>query len=390
MSVELEHIESDDPGVRWVEQRNAWLAPRLPSLSPDAIRRWTDRPTWIPPGTIQLVRQRSDDGLHCVITTDRRPLQGFTIEYDLGLVHAAAQLGTQRLIAADTTFFTTPFEGELDTDYRALGYIEQAPLPMLDVLELRQDPATGQHTLVSGPDDPLYETATPLGTLGFIESYPINPRAISTPHIDWAIGALVRTVDSERWCHRYSVSDLLGDDSVVLGGIWQRPGPGFVALREERDGSLVSDLLQARHRSASWKARLRWSLAPLAWPEGRPQLWAVRAVGGRLRALGSPEIRNREPPTMRQRRVTLGYLRSSPASGWCELFSATHPALGDQYVTRSEIEATDMGYVIDGILGYVMNRFAHRHRESLPPEVKWASRFGQRRRYAEGLSPGDR
>jgi hypothetical protein len=80
----------------------------------------------------------------------------------------------------------------------------------------------------------------------------------------------------------------------------------------------------------------------------------------------------------------LGYLKRDPATGWSGLFSAVHPALGDQYVTRSELEAIDMGYAIEGILGYVIDRFANRGRDVPLAEVKWASHFGQRRRYVEG------
>ena len=57
-------------------------------------------------------------------------------------------------------------------------------------------------------------------------------------------------------------------------------------------------------------------------------------------------------------------------------------------MTRSALEAGDMGYTVQGILGYVLDRFADRTRESLPAEIKWASRFGQKRRYDEGPQPG--
>jgi hypothetical protein len=82
--------------------------------------------------------------------------------------------------------------------------------------------------------------------------------------------------------------------------------------------------------------------------------------------------------------LLVGYLRGEPCPGWSPLFSAVHPALPDQYVTRSELEATDMGYRVEGVLGYVLDKWADRSREALPAEVKWASRFGQRRRYLEG------
>ena len=107
---------------------------------------------------------------------------------------------------------------------------------------------------------------------------------------------------------------------------------------------------------------------------------------------------SRQPPQPTPRRtlsrpplpaasMLLGYLRREPSPGWSPLFSAVHPALPDQYVTRSELEATDMGYRVEGILGYVLDRWADRSRDALPAEVKWASRFGQQRRYHEGPTP---
>ena len=83
----------------------------------------------------------------------------------------------------------------------------------------------------------------------------------------------------------------------------------------------------------------------------------------------------------------LGWLRTEPAYGWSPLFSATHPALADQFVTRSEIEATDLGYRVDGVLGYVCDVSADPPRE-VPGEILWTSRFGRRRRVTEGHAPG--
>jgi hypothetical protein len=85
----------------------------------------------------------------------------------------------------------------------------------------------------------------------------------------------------------------------------------------------------------------------------------------------------------------IGYVRRDPFAGWGPLFSATHPALGDQYLTRSEIEAIDLGYQLDGVIGYILDGVATRTREHLPAEVKWGSRFGQRRRYIEGHAVPD-
>ncbi|MEJ7893293.1 MAG: hypothetical protein WKF94_11705 [Solirubrobacteraceae bacterium] len=55
-------------------------------------------------------------------------------------------------------------------------------------------------------------------------------------------------------------------------------------------------------------------------------------------------------------------------------------------MTRSELEATDLGYVVDGILGYVLLRLGQHYGLPAPPEIPWGSRFGQRRRYAEGAA----
>src|SRR5438132_14373007 len=103
----------------------------LPSLDPRSSRRWGDSPTWTPPRWQLLVRHRSHDGARRVLTNDREPPRGFSIEYDLGLLHRYAQPGTQRLIASKPAshgppqhYVRTIAEGELDEGYAMLGYLE--------------------------------------------------------------------------------------------------------------------------------------------------------------------------------------------------------------------------------------------------------------------------
>jgi hypothetical protein len=388
MRIELEHLAAATAAERWVQRRNAWEAPRLPMLREDTVRRWAAGPTWTAPGTKQLVRHRSEDGQRCLISTDRRAPKGFTIEYDLGLVHEHAQPGTARLMASREGYFTTLFEGEPGEGYRGLGYVEQAPLPMLDVLELRLDPVAGEPILVAGPSDPLYESAKPLAVLGFVESYPINPRTVPVLKLDWGIATLARTVDAARWRHRYAVRAPHGRGGVALGGVWANPGPDFVELERDASGLLRTELLGEPRRQASIATMLRWSVAPLSWSQGRPRGWALRASAGRLRRLAiDGQGASREPRAHEDSSWPAAYLRKSPSEGWSPVFSALHPALEDQYVTRSEIEATDMGYLVEGILGYVLDGFADRSLEAAPAEVKWGSRFGQHRRYVEGRAP---
>lgn len=380
MKLSLGYAEPDRESERWIARRNAWTFPRLPEAGVGRPARSASSGTWTPPGTMLLVRHRSDDGRRCMITNDRLSPPGYSIEYDLGMVHAAGELGTKRLLAAkDGRLFTTHVEGLLANGYRALGYIEQAPLPLLDALELRADPASNKLTLVAGSSDPLYKTAMPIATLGFLESYPINPRDRTDPRITWRVSALTRTQDTTHWRHRYAVTERPGSGDVSLGGLWQSPAQGLIPLYRERDGWLTSELLTRSSAPRMWLARAKWAAAPLNWIEGRPRIWAPRAVGGRVRALA-----HHRPPGETYNRTVLGYLRGTPATGWAPLFSATHPALGDQYLTRSEIEAIDLGYRLDGVIGYITDGLATRRREQLPTEVKWGSRFGQRRRYIEG------
>lgn len=389
--MELGYPAVDTPGERFIQHWNAWTAPRLPHLDHTNMRRWSGGPTWIPPDSQPLVRHRELNGHRRIVANDRHPPAGFTIEYDLGLVHRFAQPGTQRLITTEPTaeqgqsYFRTQFEGILDERYEGLGYLEEAPLPMLDVLELRRMPVSNEEVLVAGVDDPLYSTAIPVKTLGFVESYPIQPRHPPDLLIDWGLTALLRSTDPVRWRHRYSVSDEPHRGTVSLGGLWARPGSSLIPLRLHTDGSLTSELLPVpRQRSPSLDAMLRWTAAPLRWSEGRPRAWAMRAAANRLRTLNAERTQHFSPAAASS---LVGYLRREPSPGWSPLFSATHPALADQYVTRSEIEATDMGYDVEGVLGYALDRCADRFREALPQEVKWGSRFGQRRRYIEGYTP---
>jgi hypothetical protein len=291
-------------------------------------------------------------------------------------------------------YFRTGIEGELEEGYKGLGYVEEAPLPMLDVLELRHDVATGEETLVAGVDDPLYKVTTPVASLGFIESYPIQPRHTPDRRIEWNLTPLYRGVDSVHWQHRYSVKDGGATAGVCLGGLWGRAGSGFVPLYLDGGGWLISELCQHVRRQPSIAVKLRWAGAPLKWAGGRPRMWAARATGGRLKALANGVDRSRSENHRTFNEVLdeasvalLGYLRRSPAPGWSPLFSATHPVLADQYITRSEVEASDMGYRVEGVLGYAVDRFADRSPETHPTEIKWASHFGQRRRYIEGRRP---
>ncbi len=64
---------------------------------------------------------------------------------------------------------------------------------------------------------------------------------------------------------------------------------------------------------------------------------------------------------------------------------ATHPATGDQLVTRSEWEASDLGYEVDGVLGYAYDPPVDLgERTGGPAEIPWGSRLGRVRRRTGG------
>lgn len=382
--LDLRREPARDRGEALMRRALKWEPPRLPDLTPGTVRRWEGAAAWIPAESHPLCRHRAIDDQRWVVTTGREPPPDHVLEFDLGVVHRFALPGTRRLVEAGRTFTLSDEQDELDDDRRGLGYVEQAPLPMLDVLELRRMPSTGQQVLVSGPDDPLYEVAEPVATLGWIEPFPIRPHKATVHTGPWGVVPLLRYADTDSWRHRYrSGGDFDEPDSVGLGSLFPEPHDAFTPLRLRSDGRVETDLARPSTPSADPRTTARWVAAPLTWSGARPPVWAHRAAAGRARRLLRDRIRQDGAGSD----AILGWLRRTPAAGFSPLFSATHPVTGDQFVTRSEIEAGDLGYRIDGTLGFILDLGADRSKEDQPKEILWGSRFGKQRRYVEGRSP---
>jgi hypothetical protein len=67
-----------------------------------------------------------------------------------------------------------------------------------------------------------------------------------------------------------------------------------------------------------------------------------------------------------------------PGLGRLALFAGTHPVTGDQLLSTSPLEITDMGYGEPLLLGYLVARASTTGQlgvRTVP--VPWASRFGQ-------------
>jgi hypothetical protein len=256
---------------------------------------------------------------------------------------------------------------------------------MMDVLEVRRVRHTGQLVLSSGDSDPLREDTDPVAALGFIEAFPILPkRVLGEPPPPRNLTRLVRVTRGDEWRHHYTtVAGRPGEpgppSALVLGSLWTIPAPGFVEMRRRPDGRLASDLLVPSSVSAAELARSapRWVAAPLTWSR-RPHAWALRATASRARHATRTVARPASQPAAA---AVLGHLRATAAPGYSALFSARHPVLGDQFLTRSELEATDLGYRVEGVLGHIGDVGADRH--AGPQEILWGSRFGRGRRYEE-------
>ena len=147
---------------------------------------------------------------------------------------------------------------------------------MLDALELRRDPVTGEEVLVAGVDDPLYETAIPVGHSALSRAIRFSLATRLTADL---LGprALFRNVDPMRWRHRYSVGET-GAGQRQPRGMWARPGSSLVALHLDTNGMLTSELLPGPRRpDFPEPAPLGRGSAGLD-RERAPSMWATRAA----------------------------------------------------------------------------------------------------------------
>jgi glycosyltransferase involved in cell wall biosynthesis len=323
--------------------------PRLPELTPGTVRRWKPSQPWTPPQTQLLCRHRDPKTGLRMVTSGRRSPPGYKFERVLCCTHLFPAPGASRLIHADHSFRLGDEQGALADGQLDLGYVEQQPLPLLEGLELRRVPDSGQEILVVGADDPLIYASEPVELLGWVEACPILPRARETIHTGpWAVASLRTRLDRRGHRHRYRV-DPPGEplDGDELGLLLRHPGPGRVALRLRPDGRLASELCTPGRASRDPRKIGRWLLAPLVLGDA--------AAGGdrsaaRLRHLA---LHFRDRRRSAEDGVTLGYLQREVVPGCSALFSTIHPVTGDQRATRFPQEATTAGYLLDGFLGAI-------------------------------------
>jgi glycosyltransferase involved in cell wall biosynthesis len=327
-------------------------APRLPELAAGAIRRRKQTDPWMPPQSLLLFRHLNPTTDMRIVIPGSEPPPGHVLEHVLGSTHRLPAPGTKRLIHADGRFATSAEQGDLGEGEYDLGYVEQQRLPMLESLELRRVSDSGQEVLVAGADDPIIHRSEWVESFGWIEACPILPRAADVLCTGpWAVVSLRRQVDQQTWRHRYRAdppSETV--DGSHLGSLLRHPAPGSISLRLRPDGRLTSELVAPGRASRDPRKIGRWLAEPLAADSQASA--RMRGSASRLRHLA----RN-----SRSRRLTdeegeiLGYLPRQHMPGCSVLYSTIHPVTGDQLVTRVPHEATDAGYVMDGILGAIFD-----------------------------------
>jgi glycosyltransferase involved in cell wall biosynthesis len=345
---------------------------------------------WSPPGTIMLCRHRHLEEPRWVVTNHRKSPGGYFLEFDLGNINRFPLPGTVTLLSSSANgaqrFATTePYEGVPEPalkltrgdDERVLGFLECAPLPLLDSVHLARHRATGQTVLISGTSDPLLPEVDLEVALGFIEPYPIHPRRPPADEHDYGMVSLMRTVDRVHRRHAYELArDPDQHAGIELGRLHTEPLVGSVAVRLSPDGTAGIEGDDRDLPRPTLQGAARWTAAPLRWMDVSDIPARVRAVAWRA---GESARHLRRSPQEVSRGPVVGYLFGDGAPGRVPLWSSTHPVTGDHLLTPSRIEAQDMGYLPAAQVGYMARPLSDEaHERRL--EVLWASRFGLKAR----------
>jgi glycosyltransferase involved in cell wall biosynthesis len=308
--------------------------PTLPGAGTYEVPRWAQTSTWVPPHS--TLAMRGDHIVGCLRDT------GFE--------------GTAKL-----------FE---------VGYVELAPLPGMDPLSLAIHRETGEHVLVTHPDDPLLAEVDVIENLGFVDPFPLKPR--ETPRAERPIGllGLSRAVDHAARRHRYAIGALAeGEPIAELGALAESALGGSIPAWIV-DGYLVTD----RHRPPGHRARplaaARWAAEPVAW-RGLASPATRAKVAARRGAIAAARLARAPQPPADPAGEPAGWLYESDRRGRAPLFAAYHPVTNDQLLTRSPEEATRLGYGEPELLGYI-RKIAPLTGDltTHPLPIPWARRFG--------------
>lgn len=363
------------------------LAPAVPALNWDAIRRWLGAASWLPPETELLTRHRAINGPGRILRWGRVPPPGFALERDIGAIQRFAPPGTARLVRGARGLHVVPRGSPRSAEVEELGHLELAPLPLFRAVE-RAVLDDGTETLLTGDDDPLRTAASELEFLGYVEAFPNLPsHPPDARRENYGVVGLLRCLDIRARRHVYRIGSPLPGETLVgeLGALHLVAEPGSVPMLCNEHGQLIIAEFRRELAPAGTRTLMHWSTAPLAWrgfgsltPRLRASMrrsWeALRIARG-----GSPGVQsqNGDAPPSTAEATRIGYLYRDAAPGRSEMFAARHPATGDLLLTRHPLEAGDMGYGHPTSLGHIIDRApATGSLDLRRVPVPWASRFG--------------
>lgn len=359
---------ADDPfGTR------AAAKPLIPGEGEYRVRRWEDTPTWIPPLSTVLVRQRARIG-ECRLITNGWIPPSFELDHFVGALRATGVQGTKLIIRVGDTFKALARDewAERPPGALELGYAEEAPLPGLDGLALAVHRETGEHVLVTLPDDPIIGSVDVIDHLGFMDPFPMRPRTAPESARPLGLRPLLKSLDHEARRHRYSIDEPAGELLAELGGAAESGRQGAIPFWLV-DGHLLTADHQPSGPAAGGSAAARWVAEPIAWG-------GIASGGARAKALArraATAVRPRPEPGVVPERDPDGWLFDSSRPGMVPLFAAYHPVTGDQLLTRAAADIGNLGYVGETLLGF-LRQVAPVTGEGADRQlsIPWARRFG--------------
>jgi glycosyltransferase involved in cell wall biosynthesis len=389
--VELDaHAREPDPHRASEREKIREPDPAIPALPWNAVRRWLGFQSWIPPETDLLTRHRELGSERRVVRRGEKPAPGWELEFHLGAIQRFAPPGTVRLVKDHDGAPRTVPRGSPRGSEEELGHLEQAPLPLLNALELAHMP-DGSATLVCTDRDPLRASAVSLEHLGYIESYPNEP--VWPPDARFPTHGrvgLFRCLDPQRRRHFYRVGEEAGGEVVgELGTLHLTAQPGSIPVWIDGAGRVSTDRYHPEAVTPDVRQLVRWVGAPVGWrrfgrPGGRARAMARR--GGEAAAMqlaarrgGTPAENGAGAPPAGPlvARALVGHLHGEGGPDRQELFAAVHPITADQLLTPHRLEAADMGYGPAVSIGYALTDMPFSGSLSMRRvAVPWASRFG--------------
>jgi hypothetical protein len=351
----------------------------LPDIPQGVAERIRQPRVWTPPQARVLCRHLHHASGRYLFTNRAEPPPGCSLHYHLGSVRALPLAGTTSLLhRADRASEAFVFGEETDIDApELLGFVEQAPLPLFDALQVARHRVTRQQVLIAGLDDPLAKLVEELDPIGYIEPYPIHPR--NPPHVEvpYGVVGLVRVLDLRARRHRYAAGRIPnGQLAGELGSLLIEPVGECEPVWIDDEGRLLAESGPYVNGRPQLGTAVRWAGAPLTWRGFGTAGPRMRATA--RRAYDSARIITSTRRAAQHRECDVaGYLLRSASARTVPLYAATHPVTGDQLLSTDPAEPGALGYGHATLLGHLAAQAPVTGNLGLVrPGVPWATRFG--------------